>query len=96
MKSYAKAESIVARGKELGLRITLDNDKESVGRKIRESELWKVPYVLVVGEKEAGSGEVIPRVRSDMQVGEPKSMKIENFLQTVANEAKSRVSKSSL
>jgi threonyl-tRNA synthetase len=92
----SKAESIVADGKELGLRITLDNNKESVGKKIRESEIWKVPYVVVVGEKEAESGEVTPRVRSDMQVGEPKSMKIENFLQSVANEAKSRVSKSSL
>lgn len=92
----AVAESIVAQGKEFGLRITLDNNKESVGKKIRESEMWKVPYAVVVGEKEAESGEVTPRVRSDMQVGEPHAMKIENFLHSVANEAKSRVSKSSL
>jgi threonyl-tRNA synthetase len=90
------AEDIMARGKVLGLRIQLDNDKDSVGKKIRESELWKVPYTLVIGEKEAESGEVTPRIRSDMQVGEPKAMKVDNFLQSVANEAKSRVSKSSL
>ena len=90
------AEGIVAQGKELGLRITLDNDKESVGKKIRNSELFKLPYTLVVGEKEAESGEVTPRVRSDMQVQEPSAMKIDNFLKSVANEAKSRVSKSSI
>lgn len=90
------AHSIVTKGNELGLRITLDNNKESVGKKIRESELWKVPYVVVVGEKEADSGELTPRVRSDMQVADPSAMKIDNFLKSVANEAKSRVSKSSL
>lgn len=90
------AEDIVSKGRDLGLRITLDNEKESVGKKIRESELWKVPYTLVIGEKEAASGEVIPRVRIDMQVTESSSIKIANFLQSVANEAKSRVSKSSL
>jgi threonyl-tRNA synthetase len=92
----ATAESMVAQGKELGLRITLDNNKESVGKKIRESEIWKVPYVVVVGEKEAETGEVTPRVRNDMKVGEERSMKLDNFLQSVANEAKSRVSKSSI
>ncbi len=90
------AQDIVTKGKELGLRITLDNNKDSVGKKIRESEVWKVPYVVVVGEKEAGSGELTPRIRSDLQVGEGSSMKIDNFLRSVLNESKSRVSKSSL
>jgi len=90
------AGSIVEKGKALGLRISLDNEKESVGKKIRESELWKVPYTLVVGEKEVETGEVTPRIRSDMVVQPARSMKVENFLQTVANEAASRVSKSSL
>jgi len=90
------AQDIVTKGKELGLRITLDNNKDSVGKKIRESEVWKVPYVIVVGEKEAGSGELTPRIRSDLQVGEGSSMKIDNFLRSVLNECRSRVSKSSL
>jgi threonyl-tRNA synthetase len=92
----AVAEDIVSKAKALGLRAVLDNNKESVGKKIRESELWKIPYTLVIGEKEAESGEVTPRVRSDMQVGDPKAMKVDNFLKSVANEAKARVSKSSL
>lgn len=90
------AQEIVDKGRALGLRISLDNDKESVGKKIRDGELWKVPYVVVVGEKEAESGEVVPRVRADMKVGEPQPLKIDNFLKSVANESKSRVSKSSL
>ena len=91
------AEDIVAQGKELGLRIALDNDKDSVGKKIRNAEVWKVPYTIVVGEKEAASGEVTPRIRGDLQVAaESTAMKVANFLQSVANESKSRVSKSSL
>lgn len=91
------AEDIVAQGKELGLRMMLDNDKDSVGKKIRNAEVWKVPYTLVIGEKEAASGEVTPRIRGDLQVSsESPAMKVANFLQSVANESKSRVTKSSL
>lgn len=90
------ANDIVEQGKALGLRINLDNEKESVGKKIRESEVWKVPYTLVIGDKEVESGQVTPRIRSDLEVQPASSMKVENFLKTVANEAKSRVSKSSL
>lgn len=93
----AYAEQLVASARSRGLRATIDNEKDSVGKKIRESEVWKVPYVVVIGEKEVESGEVSPRVRADMKVNEQtSSMKVENFLQSVANEAKSRVSKSSL
>ncbi|MCA9346118.1 threonine--tRNA ligase [Candidatus Saccharibacteria bacterium] len=80
----------------LGLRITVDNDNESVGKKIRNAEKDKVPYMLVVGQKEVESGEVTPRIRADLQVEEPQSRPYENFFKSVANEAKSRVSKSSL
>ena len=90
------AEDIVDRAKLLGLRVTLDNAQESVGKKIRDSELWKVPYTIVIGEKEAESDEVTPRIRGDMKVGEPTPMKVDNFLKSVANESKARVSKSSI
>lgn len=91
------AQKIVDEGSALGLRVMLDNSNESVGKKIREAELWKVPYVVVVGEKEASTGKVSPRVRSDMKVNEEQSvMVVEHFLKSVLNEAKSRVAKSSL
>ena len=81
----------------LGLRTVVDNSNESVGKKIRAAEIWKVPYTLVIGEKEIASGEVIPRVRSDMAVQpDHEARSIEEFLKTVANEAKARVTKTSL
>ncbi len=79
-----------------GLRVEVDNDNESVGKKIRNAEKARVPYMLVVGEKEIETGEVTPRIRGDLQVQEPTSMAFENFFKSVANEAKSRVTKSSL
>lgn len=91
------AEKVVEQAKELGLRVHLDNDNESVGKKIRQAELMKIPYTLVIGEKEIESGTVTPRVRSDMEVQKAhEAHDIDKFLQTVANEAKGRVSKTSL
>jgi threonyl-tRNA synthetase len=82
---------------DLGLRVTLDNTNESVGKKIRSAELAKVPYTIVVGEKELGSREVVPRIRKDMVVQEgERAIGIDQFLKTVANEAKTRVLNTSL
>lgn len=80
----------------LGLRVYIDNDSESVGKKIRSAEVKKVPYTLVIGEKEIGTGQVVPRVRKDMVV-QPvlNSYSVDQFLNTVVNECKSRVSKTS-
>ena len=81
----------------LGLRVTVDNSNESVGKKIRAAEVMKVPYTVVIGEKEITGGEVVPRIRKDMSAGgEPQPVGVEQFLKTIQNEAKSRVIKSSL
>ena len=83
--------------KDLGLRATVDNGNESVGKKIRRSELMKIPYTIVIGGKEIESSEVIPRIRKDMVVSDTSSsVGIEQFIKTVANEAKARVTKTSL
>lgn len=92
------AQKIADDARKQGLRVELDMTNESVGKKIRESEMMKVPYLVVVGAKELESGLVVPRVRADMRAkeGDVKPLKIDDFLQAVANEAKSRVSKSSI
>ena len=54
-------ESVAAQLREAGLRAEVDDRSESVGRKIREAELRKVPYMLVVGEREAEAGEAALR-----------------------------------
>lgn len=96
-KTVEFANKIAELAKELGVRLSVDNSNESVGKKIREAELMKVPYTVVIGEKEMEGSELTPRIRKDIAVSdEAKAYKVEDFLQTVANEAKSRVSKTSL
>lgn len=91
------ADDVATQAKALGLRITVDNDNESVGKKIRNAELAKVPYTLVLGQKEAETGQVMPRIRKDMEVNEShEAHTIDEFLKTVAHEAKSRVNNTSL
>jgi threonyl-tRNA synthetase len=91
------AESISSKAREKGLRLYLDNSNESVGKKIRSAEIAKVPYTIVIGEKEIQSSEVVPRIRSDMAVMDVSiSIGVNEFLQTIVNEAKSRVTKTSL
>lgn len=96
-KTVAFAAKIQEMAKDYGIRLTVDNSNESVGKKIRNTEVWKVPYSLVIGEKEMETGKVTPRIRADIAVdNEHTDHGIENFLRTVANEAKSRINKSSL
>ena len=87
-----------AKAKQLGIRITVDNNNESVGKKIRSAEMWKVPYVIVAGEKEVSEGRVSPRVRADLAVEDraEQSYEVDQFLNSIQNEIRGRVSKSSL
>lgn len=96
-KTVAFVDGIKEKAKTLGLRVGIDDSNESVGKKIRAAELWKVPYTVVIGEKEIGSGQLTPRIRSDMVVKEPaRSYTVDEFLGTVAHEVKSRTSHTSL
>ena len=52
-----------------GFRVELDHRNEKIGKKIREAQLEKVPYMLVVGDKEAETGTVAVRHRSDGDLG---------------------------
>lgn len=91
------ADKILGLARGLGVRAVVDNSNESVGKKIRSAELMKVPYVVVIGQKEIETGKFMPRIRKDIAVSEShESRTAEEFLKTVANEAKSRVNKSSL
>ncbi len=95
-KTLDFARKLSERADKLGLRVSVDNDNESVGKKIRSSEVWKVPYTIVIGDKEIESNEVTPRIRGDMVVNQDaKTYTTDEFLQTVANESKMRVTKTS-
>ncbi len=90
------AKDIATKAKVLNLRVQIDAANESVGKKIRDAEVMKVPYTLVIGEKELSSGKVSPRIRSDLSGKEASSIKIDAFLQKVAAEVTSHSGKSSL
>jgi threonyl-tRNA synthetase len=91
------ADSLLQQAQTLGLRVTVDNSNESVGKKIRSAEVWKVPYTVVLGDKEIAGSDLLPRIRGDLVVSDDtKAYTPQEFLKTVANETKSLVSKTSL
>lgn len=91
------AMDLAAKAKGYGIRAVVDNDNESVGKKIRAAEVMKIPYTVVLGEKELLTGKVMPRIRADLAVDASHTdHEFEVFLKTIVHESKSRVNKSSL
>jgi threonyl-tRNA synthetase len=81
------AQAVLAELREAGVRPELDDRTESVGRKIRDAELRKIPYMLVVGDREADSGEVSVRAHRG---GDTGSESVAAFADRVVKESKSR------
>ena len=81
------ATAVNARLIEAGVRSELDDRTESVGRKIRDAELRKIPYMLVVGDREAEAEEVSVR---EHRAGDTGSVSVQAFAQRVVEETKSR------
>ena len=75
---YAKA--LCEKMKELGIRVQVDDRSEKIGYKIREAQMSKVPYMLVVGEKEAEAGQVAVRRRD---AGDMGAVNADEFIATV-------------
>jgi threonyl-tRNA synthetase len=79
-----RAEEVAARLRESGLRARVDDRTESVGRKIRDAELSKAPYMLVLGDKEADSDTVSVRHHGD---GDPGAIRLEALIERMDEEA---------
>jgi threonyl-tRNA synthetase len=75
------AREVGERLREAGFRVEVDERSESVGRKIRDAELRKIPYMLIVGPREAENGEVSVRLRKEGDVG---SMPINRLLERLS------------
>ena len=71
------ADQVAAKLDEAGYRVEVDHRNEKIGKKIREAQLEKVPYMLVIGDKEAESGTVSVRHRADGDLG---VMEIDAFM----------------
>lgn len=70
-----------------GMRATLDARSESIGKKIREAELQKIPYILVIGGREEESRTVAVRARGK---GDQGAMPIENLLDMLKKESSAK------
>jgi threonyl-tRNA synthetase len=81
------ASRVNSRLAEAGLRVEVDDRTESVGRKIRDAELRKIPYMLVVGDRESERDEVGVRQHGS---GDAGAVSVKAFAQRVQAEVKSR------
>ena len=70
-----------------GIRVELDDRAEKIGYKIREAQLQKVPYMLIVGEKEVNEKKVSVRSRDNGEMG---AIEVEEFIANVLKEVEER------
>ena len=74
------AENLLELLKNYDIRGFVDDRNEKIGKKIRESEMGKIPYMLIVGEKEASNNEVAVRQRGEGDLG---TMKVDDFAKII-------------
>ena len=89
-KYNAYAEEVRAYLDSQDVRAIVDDRNEKIGRKIRDNELKHIPYLLIVGEKEAENGEVSVRRQGQ---GDQGSMKIADFAKNIAEEVSEMINK---
>ncbi|MCD8184584.1 MAG: threonine--tRNA ligase [Bacteroides sp.] len=76
--------------KRYDVRAIVDERNEKIGRKIRDNEMKRIPYMLIVGEKEAENGEVSVRKQGE---GDKGAMKFEEFAKKVNEEVQNMINK---
>jgi threonyl-tRNA synthetase len=81
------ARQVAKQLQDAGVRVTVDDRSEKVNFKIREAQLQKVPYMLVVGDREAAGGTVAVRNRKH---GDQGARPIEEFLEQILEQVKTR------
>jgi len=81
------ARELAVRLRAAGLRPVVDESGETVGKKVRAAQLQKVPYTLVIGDREVASGELTVRRRDGV---EEKGVPFEDFSRALVEEARSR------
>ena len=82
-KEYA--EKLKEKLEEYDIRVELDEREEKIGYKIREAQLQKIPYMLIIGDKEVQANAVGVRSRKDGDIG---AMSVEDFINKIEEEIK--------
>ncbi len=86
-RSHDYAGQIFERLNDEEFRVTIDQRNEKVGYKIREAQLKKIPYMLIVGDKEVESGQVAVRHRGEGDLG---AEELENLIQRIRTEIREK------
>ena len=76
-RAYGYADGIKEKLEALGYRVEVDKRNEKTGRKIRDAQMEKVPYMIVVGDRDMEAGTLAPRHRSEGDLG---TMQLADFL----------------
>ncbi|MFY8275024.1 threonine--tRNA ligase [Pseudoalteromonas sp. SSDWG2] len=87
-KQSAYVQEVVQKLNKLGIRVAADLRNEKIGFKIREHTLKRIPYLLVVGDKEVEQQEVAVRTRTGEDLGK---FKVDDFITKIADEIKNRI-----
>ncbi len=82
------AQSVLTTLKNAGIRVEIDDRNEKIGKKIRDTEMMKVPYMLVIGEKEMNENQVAIRRQGKGDLG---TKPIQEFLKEIIHEITERV-----
>ena len=82
-KHLGYASEVLQKLKAVGIRATIDTRSEKIGYKIREAQLKKIPYMLILGDKESESGTVSVRSRKDGDLG---AVAVDEFIKKVVEE----------
>ncbi len=82
------AKKVVNSLKENGLRVEIDERNEKIGYKIRECETQKIPYMLILGEKEQSAGNISLRKHKE---GDKGTLSITEFIDNITNEIKNKL-----
>ena len=80
-------DNIASELDELGLRVEVDHRNEKLGYKIREAQLQRIPYMLVVGDRDVENGVVSVRSRKGGDLG---AMTLDAFKEKILEEVKTR------
>jgi threonyl-tRNA synthetase len=86
-KQNQYGEKVLRELKKSGIRVKLNTDNATIGKKIREAEIRRVPYLLIVGEKEAGNNTVAVRHYTK---GDLKEMAVDKLADSIKKEIQSR------
>ena len=82
------AKQVKAKMEKEGIRVEIDERNEKIGYKIREAQLQKIPYMLVVGEKEMAEDAVAVRSRKEGDIGQ---VKVEEFIAKAKEEIEKKL-----